>query len=75
MSREPYHSDIGARSMMIALGFLGTFSVNFDIPDYWGIGKSVSRGFGTIERVDELGAIKKCEDIEAWQVSTPKRKI
>ncbi|HGE70416.1 TPA: hypothetical protein ENX78_06255 [Candidatus Poribacteria bacterium] len=32
------------------LGFLGTFSVNFEIPDYWGIGKSVSRGFGTIRR-------------------------
>lgn len=32
------------------LGFLGTFSVNFEIPDYWGIGKSVSRGFGTVER-------------------------
>jgi hypothetical protein len=35
------------------LGFLGTFSVNFEIPDYWGIGKSVSRGFGTIKRVNE----------------------
>ena len=34
------------------LGFLGTFSVNFSIPDYWGIGKSVSRGFGTIKRTD-----------------------
>ena len=33
------------------LGFLGTFSVNFEIPDYWAIGKSVSRGFGTIKRV------------------------
>ena len=33
------------------LGFLGTFSVNFYIPDYWGIGKSVSRGFGTVKRV------------------------
>jgi len=32
------------------LGFLGTFTVNFEIPDYWGIGKSVSRGFGTIRR-------------------------
>ena len=32
----------------LMLGFLGTFSVNFDIPDYWGIGKSVSRGFGTV---------------------------
>ena len=36
------------------LGILGTFSVNFEIPDYWGIGKSVSRGFGTIKRVREF---------------------
>ena len=34
------------------LGFLGTFSVNFEIPDYWGIGKSVSRGFGTVVKVN-----------------------
>ncbi len=40
------------------LGFLGTFSVNFEIPDYWGIGKSVSRGFGTVKRVGELMSIK-----------------
>ncbi len=33
------------------LGFLGNFSVNFEIPDYWGIGKSVSRGFGTVKKV------------------------
>ncbi len=26
------------------LGFKGVFSINFNIPDYWGIGKSVSRG-------------------------------
>lgn len=32
------------------LGFMGTFSVNFEIPDYWGLGKSVSRGFGTVKR-------------------------
>jgi len=32
------------------LGFLGTFSINFEIPDYWGIGKSVSRGFGTVKK-------------------------
>ncbi|MEW6621092.1 MAG: CRISPR-associated endonuclease Cas6, partial [bacterium] len=32
------------------LGFLGDFLVNFEIPDYWGIGKSVSRGFGTMVR-------------------------
>ena len=36
------------------LGFLGTFSVNFEIPDYWGIGKSVSRGFGTVKRILDL---------------------
>ena len=33
------------------LGFLGTFSVNFNIPDYFGLGKSVSRGFGTVVKV------------------------
>jgi hypothetical protein len=30
--------------------FLGTFQINFFIPDRAGIGKSVSRGFGTVER-------------------------
>ncbi|MEW6109978.1 MAG: CRISPR-associated endonuclease Cas6 [Nitrospirota bacterium] len=30
-------------------GFLGTFSVNFEIPDCRGIRKSVSRGFGTVK--------------------------
>lgn len=30
------------------LGFLGNFSVKFEIPDLWGLGKSVSRGFGTV---------------------------
>ncbi len=32
----------------LMLCFTGNFSVNFKIPDYIGIGKSVSRGFGTI---------------------------
>jgi hypothetical protein len=32
-------------------GFKGTFAVNFELPDYIGLGKSVSRGFGTIKRV------------------------
>jgi len=32
------------------LGFLGDFQINFAIPEYWGIGKSVARGFGTIAR-------------------------
>jgi len=30
------------------VGFLGEFQVNFNIPDYLGLGKSVSRGFGTV---------------------------
>ncbi|RLA97416.1 MAG: DNA repair protein [Deltaproteobacteria bacterium] len=33
------------------LGFLGEFYVNFEIPDYLGIGKSVSRGFGTVKKI------------------------
>jgi len=33
------------------IGFLGQFSVNFSLPDYIGLGKSVSRGFGTIKRI------------------------
>jgi hypothetical protein len=31
------------------LGFLGTFSSNFFLPELAGLGKSVSRGFGTIQ--------------------------
>lgn len=31
--------------------FKGAFQVNFNLPDYIGIGKSVSRGFGTIVKL------------------------
>ena len=48
MKKVLYFFNINHTAMISMLGFLGTFSVNFDIPDYWGIGKSVSRGFGTI---------------------------
>lgn len=34
------------------LVFLECFPVNFEISDYWGIGKSVSRGFGTVKKVN-----------------------
>jgi len=34
------------------LGFRGTFRVNFRIPDLWGLGKSSSRGFGTVARLE-----------------------
>ena len=33
------------------VAFIGEFKVNFNIPDYFGIGKNVSKGFGTIKRV------------------------
>lgn len=33
------------------IGFTGIFKANFQIPDYIGLGKSVSRGFGTIRRL------------------------
>lgn len=35
------------------IGFIGTFQVNFHLPDYIGLGKSVSRGFGTIKKLKE----------------------
>ncbi|MFQ6118436.1 MAG: CRISPR-associated endonuclease Cas6 [Methanosarcinales archaeon] len=31
------------------IGFTGEFKVNFKIPDYFGLGKSVSRGYGVIK--------------------------
>ena len=34
------------------LCFTGTFTTNFLIPKYLGIGKQVSRGFGTVRRID-----------------------
>jgi hypothetical protein len=37
---------------MAMLAFVGSFRINFSLPSRIGIGKSVSRGFGTIERVD-----------------------
>ncbi len=33
------------------LAFTGSFAINFFIPDFLGIGKSVSRGFGAVIRV------------------------
>ena len=32
------------------LGFSGSFRVNFALPQGWGLGKSSSRGFGTVIR-------------------------
>ena len=35
------------------LGFSGEFSVNFKLPPMWGLGKSTSRGFGTVQRLED----------------------
>lgn len=35
------------------LGFSGEFKVNFKIPDFFGFGKGVSQGFGTVVKIDE----------------------
>lgn len=41
---------IGRENVMV---FLGKFSTNLTIPDYLGIGLSVSQGYGTIKRITE----------------------
>lgn len=33
------------------IGFSGEFTVNFRIPDFFGIGKNVSHGFGTVKEI------------------------
>jgi hypothetical protein len=33
------------------IGFTGEFRVNFHIPEFFGVGKGVSQGFGTVKRV------------------------
>jgi hypothetical protein len=34
--------------------FFGRFRTNLSIPDYFGIGRSVSQGFGTIQRIPQI---------------------
>lgn len=46
---DPVRVKYKNRNMM---GFKGGFMTNFVIPDYLGLGKSVSRGFGTVVKVD-----------------------
>ncbi len=42
------HSSFKGREI---IAFRGEFIVNFNLPDLLGIGKSVSRGFGTVKRI------------------------
>ena len=46
----PVKVNLKKKSLM---GFRGMFDVNFAIPDDFGIGKSVSRGFGNVRRVEK----------------------
>ena len=39
------------------VGFKGGVMTNFMIPDHLGLGKSVARGFGTVERVRDRGFV------------------
>jgi hypothetical protein len=41
---------IKAKNEFEALAFTGEFFLNFSIPDFWGIGKFSSRGYGTLKR-------------------------
>ena len=36
------------------VSFYGEFCTNFNIPNYFGIGKSVSRGFGMVKQIKEV---------------------
>lgn len=45
---EPVKVRLKGEEMM---AFQGMFETNFHIPDYMGIGKSVSRGYGSVKRV------------------------
>ena len=48
------HIELKSRSSSLKgneiIAFKGSFITNFLIPDYFGLGKSVSRGFGTVKR-------------------------
>jgi hypothetical protein len=47
---KPVNINLKTKSMM---GFIGGFRTNFEIPDLCGLGKSVSRGYGTVKRVEK----------------------
>ncbi len=48
LSIKPSKTTLKGKSM---IGFKGIFKTNFLLPDYIGLGKSVSRGFGTIQKI------------------------
>ena len=44
---------IEIKSGVTLTGFMGTFTVNFQLPPLWGIGKQSARGFGTVQQIKE----------------------
>lgn len=45
------------------ISFRGSFMANFEIPDYFGIGKSVSKGYGTLQKIDKCCDLSVLTDI------------
>lgn len=45
-----YECEVKFKNVLM-IGFKGEFKINFNIPNYLGIGKSVSRGFGTVKEI------------------------
>lgn len=52
-SHSLLHHNIVKYKAIPHTGFTGEFKINFFLPDYIGIGKGVSHGFGTIKKVRE----------------------
>ena len=50
---ELYPIKVSFKSVAL-VGFKGVFETNFVIPDYLGIGKAVSHGFGTVKRITKV---------------------
>lgn len=54
---QTIHADLTVKPGTVKLkgksmiGFKGVIKINFIIPDYLGLGKSVSRGFGTVKKL------------------------
>lgn len=44
---------IEIKSGVTLIGFMGTFTVNFQLPTLWGIGKQSARGFGAVRQIKE----------------------
>jgi hypothetical protein len=55
------------------IGFYGEFETNFMLPDFIGLGRSVSRGFGTIERIGEASDATGVKHL--WRLSKEKREL